>query len=186
MNTFDKGDAEWGDETFLFLLHWLCCSVEVHKVSYKRVPWDCMHVLSLSCAQLFVTPWTVAHQASLSMGFPSKNTEVGSYFLFHGAFLTQGWNRVSHNAGKKFFTVWTTREAYDTLMWWQIFLCQLDWGTQSAQTFGKLGFFLNLESAIIWAGNILSALHKLSCWATPLVIVLIGPSEQEVATPPDL
>ena len=25
-----------------------------------------------SCVQLFATPWTVAHQASLSMGFPRQ------------------------------------------------------------------------------------------------------------------
>ena len=28
-----------------------------------------MHAQSLSCVQLFVTPWTVAHQTPLSMGF---------------------------------------------------------------------------------------------------------------------
>ena len=28
-----------------------------------------MHAQSLSCVQLFATPWTVAHQAPLSMGF---------------------------------------------------------------------------------------------------------------------
>ena len=27
-------------------------------------------VQSLSCVQLFVTPWTAAHQASLSLTFP--------------------------------------------------------------------------------------------------------------------
>ena len=30
-----------------------------------------------SHVQLFVTPWTVAHQAPLSMGFSGKNTGVG-------------------------------------------------------------------------------------------------------------
>ena len=29
----------------------------------------CMHAQSLSCVRLFATPWTVAHQAPLSMGF---------------------------------------------------------------------------------------------------------------------
>ena len=28
--------------------------------------------LSLSCIQLFATPWTVARQAPLSMGFPKQ------------------------------------------------------------------------------------------------------------------
>ena len=39
-----------------------------------------------------VTPWTVAHQAPLSVGFPSKNTGVGCHFLLQGFFLTQGSN----------------------------------------------------------------------------------------------
>ena len=36
---------------------------------------------SLSHVQLFVTPWTVAHQAPLSMEFPGKNTGMGSHSL---------------------------------------------------------------------------------------------------------
>ena len=42
--------------------------------------------------RLFVTPWTVAHQAPLSMEFSSKKTGVGCYFLLQGLFLTQGSN----------------------------------------------------------------------------------------------
>ena len=38
---------------------------------------------SLSCVQLFVTPWTVAYQAPLSMGFSSKSAEVDCHFLLH-------------------------------------------------------------------------------------------------------
>ena len=39
----------------------------------------------------FVTPWTVACQAPLSMGYtPGKNTGVGCHFLFQRIFLTQG------------------------------------------------------------------------------------------------
>ena len=29
----------------------------------------CMHAQSVSCVRVFATPWTVARQASLSMGF---------------------------------------------------------------------------------------------------------------------
>ena len=43
-----------------------------------------------------VTPWTVAHQAPLSMGFPrdfpGKNTGVCSHALLQGIFPTQGSN----------------------------------------------------------------------------------------------
>ena len=36
----------------------------------------------LSRVRLFATPWTVAHQVPLSMGFPGKNTGVGTvHFL---------------------------------------------------------------------------------------------------------
>ena len=38
-------------------------------------------------------PWTVAHQAPLSMGFPRKNTGMGCHFRLQGIFLTQGSNQ---------------------------------------------------------------------------------------------
>ena len=38
------------------------------------------------------TPWNVACQAPLSMGFSSKNTGVGCHFLLQGIFLTQESN----------------------------------------------------------------------------------------------
>ena len=38
----------------------------------------------------FQTPWTVVFQAPLSKEFSSKNTGVGSLFLFQGIFSTQG------------------------------------------------------------------------------------------------
>ena len=43
-----------------------------------------------SHVQLFVTPWSVARQDPLSMGFSSKNTKAGCHFLLQGIFLTQG------------------------------------------------------------------------------------------------
>ena len=55
--------------------------------------------LSLCCCRLvaplcltLVTPWTVAHPAPLSMGFPSKHTEVGCHFLLQRIFSTQELN----------------------------------------------------------------------------------------------
>ena len=47
---------------------------------------------SLSHVQLFVTPWTVARQAPLSMDFPGKNTGVGCHFFLQRIFQTQGSN----------------------------------------------------------------------------------------------
>ena len=42
--------------------------------------------VQLSRVQLFVTPWTVAHQAPLSMGFSKQGYWVGSCFLLQGIF----------------------------------------------------------------------------------------------------
>ena len=37
-----------------------------------------------SCVQLSVAPWTIAHQASLSMDSPGKNTRVDCHALLQG------------------------------------------------------------------------------------------------------
>ena len=44
---------------------------------------DAHAVLIAQLCQLFPTPWTVAHQAPLSMGFSRKNIGVGCHFLLH-------------------------------------------------------------------------------------------------------
>ena len=46
----------------------------------------------LSRGQLFVTPWTVAHQVPHPWDSPGKNTGVGCHFLLQELFLTQGSN----------------------------------------------------------------------------------------------
>ena len=45
-----------------------------------------------TCVRFFVTPWTVARQALLSMGFSSKNTGVSCHSLLQGIFPTQESN----------------------------------------------------------------------------------------------
>ena len=45
-----------------------------------------------SHVQFFATPWTVAHQASLSMGILQASTEVGWHGLLWGISLIQGLN----------------------------------------------------------------------------------------------
>ena len=47
---------------------------------------------SLRHVQLFATPWTVARQAPLSMGFSRQKYWSGLHFLLQGIFLTQGLN----------------------------------------------------------------------------------------------
>ena len=51
-----------------------------------------MKSLSLRCVQLFVTPWTVAYQAPLSMGFFRQQYWSGVPFPSAGIFPTQGSN----------------------------------------------------------------------------------------------
>ena len=52
----------------------------------------CCMLSCFSRVRFCATLWTVAPQASLSMGFPGKNTGVGCYFFLQGTFLTQGLN----------------------------------------------------------------------------------------------
>ena len=47
------------------------------------------HVTSIT---VFVTPWTVGHQAPLSMGSPGKSTGVGCHALVLGIFPAGGSN----------------------------------------------------------------------------------------------
>ena len=57
----------------------------------------CCVVYSLCCVQVFVTPWTIAHQAPLSMGFPrqeywsglfSVSSSLPLYFALFPIFLS--------------------------------------------------------------------------------------------------
>ena len=65
--------------------------------------------------QLFVTPWTVARQAPLSLGFSRKKTGVGCHALLQGIFPTQGLNLYLFSSpvfAGGFFTTSTTWEVW--------------------------------------------------------------------------
>ena len=62
--------------------------------------WGC----SLSCVLTLATPWTVARQAPLSIGFPRQEQWRGLPFPLQGIFPTQGSNPSPFNAGG-YFTV---------------------------------------------------------------------------------
>ena len=49
-------------------------------------------VQSLSCAQLFATPWTITTRLLCPWYFPGKNPGVGCHFLLQETFLTKGLN----------------------------------------------------------------------------------------------
>ena len=53
---------------------------------------ECVVFLVTKSCPTVASPWTVAHQAPLSTGFPGKNTGVGSHFFLQGIFQAQGSN----------------------------------------------------------------------------------------------
>ena len=70
---------------------------------------------TLSRVQLFVTPWTVARQALLSMGILLAGIlEWVTMPSSRGFSQPREWTQVSHIKGE-FFTIWTTREALTAL-----------------------------------------------------------------------
>ena len=58
----------------------------------------------LSHVQLFATPWTVAHQAPLLMGFPKQEYWSGLPFLFPGNLPDLGIEPLSPALAGEFFT----------------------------------------------------------------------------------
>ena len=61
-------------------------------------------VQSLSCVRLFVTPWTVAHQAPLSMEFSRQEYWSGLPFPSPGDLLGPGIKPPSLVLAGRFFT----------------------------------------------------------------------------------
>ena len=72
---------------------WLLVTVKLNESGSLPPLSLCMHAQLLSHVWLFVTPWNVAHQAPLSMGFSSQEywvAIVGCHGLLQGIFPTQG------------------------------------------------------------------------------------------------
>ena len=67
-----------------------------------------MKMLITQFVWLFVTLWTVVHQAPLSMEFSSQEYWSGLSYFLQGIFLTQGLNPVSCIADR-FFNIWATK-----------------------------------------------------------------------------
>ena len=65
----------------------------IHRVTKSQTQLN-MHVVVqlLSCVQLFVTPWTVVHQAPLSMGFSRQEYWSGLPFSLTGDLSDPGLN----------------------------------------------------------------------------------------------
>ena len=70
-----------------FVLKFIYKFMAISKCLYAIVK-----VKSFSPVRLFVTPWTVAYQALLSMGFSRQGYWSGCHFLLQGLFPIQGSN----------------------------------------------------------------------------------------------
>ena len=62
-----------------------------NKGLFEKIVLGWMHECSV-LSDSFVTLWTTARQASLSMGFSRQDYEEGCHFLLQGIFPTQGSN----------------------------------------------------------------------------------------------
>ena len=62
---------------------------QVRKQTFRG---NCLKLKSLSRVRLFATPWMIAHQAPLSMGFSRQEYWSGCHFLLQEIFPTQGLN----------------------------------------------------------------------------------------------
>ena len=88
------------------------CNLWGHKLRHK---WTELTWVAKSCVTIFVTPWTVALQAPLSMGFPRQENWRGLPFPFPGHLPDQDQTQVSCT-GRQILYHWVTREA-PTFVW---------------------------------------------------------------------
>ena len=67
----------------------------------------------------FASPWTLAQQARLSMGFSRQEYWSGCYFLLQKNFLTQLWNPSLPLSGRQFLSHWALCETLLSVYWWE-------------------------------------------------------------------
>ena len=75
----------WMDQDNVLYIH-TCIYIHIH----THTQWNIVGMLSQSHVQFFVTPWTIALQDPLSMGFSRQDTGVGCHFLLQRIFPSQG------------------------------------------------------------------------------------------------
>ena len=88
------------------------------ELTERKGVWDFKVVVvvkSLSCTGLFVTPWPVACQAALSMGFPRQVYWSGCHFLLQGIFWLRDRTHLFCVSciGGLILYYWATKEAQE-------------------------------------------------------------------------
>ena len=99
---FDSAHLRSGSWAFGNRLWTRACESFKALLIWVRSIWNISILLlfSHSIMSNSLTPWIVAHQASLSMEFSRQKY----HFLLQGIFLTQDWTHVSFLAGRFFIT----------------------------------------------------------------------------------
>ena len=110
---------------------------------------------SLSCVQLFMTPWTVAHQAPLSMGIlQARILEWVAMPSSRGSSQPRDQTQVSHIAGR-FSTTWATRKATQSVSWFKCKTTKSLWkGHRKHLGHGASGEFLDVMGGLtpkVWS-----------------------------------
>ena len=82
-------------------LHWMTSEAQCMSCTLSH----------FSCVRLFLTPWTIANQAPLYMGFSRQNTRVGCHALLwrpvpHPNAISFLIHRVSHSQSRDHFQDW--------------------------------------------------------------------------------
>ena len=90
-------DVSFPKSQFVYLLGMFFVAGNCDQHDWGRSPFSeirasSLKCQSLSCVQLFTSPWSVAHQLLCSWNSPGNSTGVGSCFLLWGILLTQGSN----------------------------------------------------------------------------------------------
>ena len=119
---------------------------------------------SVTPSWLFVTPWTVAHQAPLFMGFSRQ--EYWSELPIppqgdHPDPRIELMSLASPALGGKFFTTWATREAPYTLLYLQVkeqYACRGEGGSRWRGHMNTCGWFM-----LIYGRNQHNIVKQISC-----------------------
>ena len=153
MNRFNNiQQVERGKENNVSLCHhrvfYFAMEANWRATKYHLLCAVCLVAQSLSHGQLFATPWTIAHQASLSMGIlQARILEWVAIPFSRGSSEPGNQTQVSCIAGG-FFTIWATREFQEYLGMMDITRCE-NWKGCCFGRHHHLQFFTSSSFSVI-------------------------------------
>ena len=120
----------------------------------SRVSWWvlCKVCLFTQLCPTLATPWAVAHQAPMSMGFPGQEYWSGLPFYPPGDLLHPGIKPATPTLAGRIFTTWATREVQDV---------SLPWGYLTALAAEPSQYVLNHSGTSMSLANLTAIMSKL-------------------------